>query len=96
MNSLMDYSKQEDRLANNKYHYYIKHYLNDRNQALNRSSDIIISQKGTKSNLNFNEKDSSRKNFGSLDRNEDNQIDFDLNSSTATFSRHQVNNPNTC
>ncbi len=40
----MDYSKQEDRLTNNKYHYYIKHYLNSNDQIVDKSGTEIQSQ----------------------------------------------------
>jgi len=47
--SLMDYSKQEDRLTNNKYHYYIKHYLNNNNQIVDKSNTEILDQSNTSS-----------------------------------------------
>ena len=85
----MDYTKQEDRLANNKYHYYIKHYLNDKNQSKTSEN---TNQKGNKQNSNSISLDSSRRNNRSfMGRNDDNQIDFDINSPSSTLSRHQVN-----
>ena len=44
-NTLMDYTKQEDRLTNNKYHYYIKHYLNSKNSSHKNLDSMSVANK---------------------------------------------------
>ena len=44
-NTLMDYTKQEDRLTNNKYHYYIKHYLNSKNPSHKSLDSMSVANK---------------------------------------------------
>lgn len=68
----MDYSKQEDRLTNNKYHYYIKHYLNNTKNQIGVSTENISTEAQKTPSVNqstFNRDSSSRKNFKLLTKN---------------------------
>ena len=65
----MDYSKQEDRLTNNKYHYYIKHYLNnknnnnDKNNKIKSPTDEDLENIPDQSLPSFSRQSTTRRNF---------------------------------
>ncbi len=64
----MDYSKQEDRLTNNKYHYYIKHYLNNTKNQISVNTENTSEEKQSNHSL-FNRESNSRKNIKLLTKN---------------------------